>query len=72
MGAVTADFRARGADFEAEGLLNLLLQVSQRFAKELLDSSTFKANDVGVLLLHAGFVIVLVSCVVLQVSGYIP
>ena len=61
MGAVAAHLGARQQDLESEVAFDLLAQALQRFAEEFLHLAAAKADDVRVLLLQAGFVIVLVA-----------
>ena len=68
MRAVAAHLGAGQQHLEAEVLFDLLAQPLQGFAEELLHLAAAQADHVGVLLLHAGLVVVLVAVVVHQVQ----
>ena len=68
MRAVAAHLGPRQQDLKSEVALDLLAQPLQRLAEELLHLAAAQADHVRVLLLHAGFVVVLVAAVVHQVQ----
>jgi hypothetical protein len=68
MRAVAADLGASEDDFETEVTLDLFAHFQQQIAKEFFDFAAAEADDVGVLLLEASFVIVLVAIVMHQVQ----
>lgn len=61
VGAVAADFRAHDGDGEAEGVFDFLAHFGEGLAEILFDFAAIEANDVRVLALHLGFVVVLVA-----------
>jgi len=68
MGAVAANLSARQNDLEAEVALDLLPHLLQKIPEELLNPAAAQANDVGVLLLEARFIVMLVAVVMHQVE----
>src|SRR5215470_6488430 len=66
--AVAGHLRPREDDLEPELRAHLGAQVLQLLAKELLHAAAPQANDVRMLLLHAGLVVVLVALEVSQVE----
>lgn len=61
VGAITSDFGAGEKNLETEMRFNLAAEPLQGITEILFDLAAAQANDVRVLLLHAGFVIVLVA-----------
>ena len=68
MRAVPADFRAREGDLESELRLHLAADGLELFAEKLLDAAAAQADDVRVLLLQAGFVVMLFAFEVGQIQ----
>jgi RNA polymerase sigma-70 factor, ECF subfamily len=68
MRTITADLGAHQADLEAKGFFDFLADALQRIAKVFLHLAAAQANDMSVLALHAGFVIVLVAVFVEKIE----
>src|ERR1035441_9639682 len=68
MRAITADLRPGQDDLKAEVFLHLAAQLVQRFAEKFLHLAAAKADDVSVLALPAGFVIMLIAAVMHEVE----
>ena len=68
MGAIAADFGSCDQDLESEVGFYLLAQPMQRFAEEFFYLAAAEADDMGVLLLEPGFVVVLVTAVMHQIE----
>ena len=68
MRAISADFRAREGDLESELRLHLAAQRLELFAEKFLDAPAAQADDVRVLLLQAGFVVVFFAFEVSQIQ----
>ncbi len=68
MRAVSADFRAGDQNLESEGGFDLTAYFLQRFAEKFLYAPAPEADHVGVLLLHTGFVVMLIAAEVHQVE----
>jgi hypothetical protein len=68
MGTIAANFGAGDEDFETEVGFDLFAEAGEGLAEKLFDFAAAEANDVGVFLLEAGFVVVLVAAVVHEVE----
>ena len=68
MRAIAADLGARQQNLETEVALDLFAQALQRLAEKLFHLAAAQADDVRMLLLEAGLVVVLVAAVVHEVQ----
>src|SRR4051794_27378894 len=68
MRAIPSDFCSREHYLEPEMRFHLLPELLEWFAEKLFDLPAAQADDVRVLLLHAGLVVVLVAANVHQVE----
>jgi len=68
MRTVSADLGAGGDDLKSEVRFHLLAHFLKRLAEIFLDFAAAQADDMGVLLLEARFIIVLIAGVVHQVE----
>src|SRR5712692_8640286 len=68
MRAVPADLGSRQQNLEPEMTLDLFAKALKRLTEKFFDLTAAQADDVRVLLLEAGFVVVLVAAVMHQVE----
>jgi len=61
MRAISTDFGTLNHDLKAEYCLDLMFQVLERLPEVFFNTPTAQTNDVGVLALHPGLVVVLVA-----------
>ena len=69
MRAIASHFGSRENDLKSEMGFDLAAQPLQRLAKKLFHLAATEANDVRVLLLAAGFVVMLLAGVVMKLSS---
>lgn len=68
VGAITADFGAGDHDLKAEGGFDLAAEALQHIAEKLFHLAATEADDMGVLLLRPGLVVVLIAAIVHEVQ----